>query len=68
MKYLIVTLTCLAAFALGACGNDKEEAPTPASDVVETSEVQESDAVNADATADVPVDAKSDSTSADAAE
>ena len=68
MKYLIVTLTCLAAFALGACGNDNEEAPTPASDVVETSDVQESDAVNTDAAADVTVDVKKDSTETDAAE
>ena len=67
MKYLIVTLTCLAAFALGACG-DKEEAPTPTSDVVEASDVQESDVVNTDAAADVPVDVKSDSTDTDAAE
>ena len=68
MKYLIVTLTCLAAFALGACGDNKEEAPTPAPDVVETSDVQESDVVNTDAAADVPVDVKDDSTDTDAAE
>ena len=58
MKYLIVTLTCLAAFALGACGNDKEDAPTPAPDVAQPTDavVEGSDADNADAAADAPVE------------
>jgi hypothetical protein len=58
------------AFALGACGNDSEDAPTPASDVVETPETQEPDASNTDAdtAVDVTVDVKKDSTETDAAE
>ena len=60
MKYLIVTLMCLAAFALGACGNDKEDAPTPAPDVAQPTdavvEVSDADADNADAAADASVE------------
>ena len=60
MKYLIVTLTCLAAFALGACGNDKEDAPAPTPDVAQSTDavVGDSDASadNADAAADATVE------------
>ena len=68
MKYLIVTLACLAIFALGACGDESEEATTPTPDVVETTDVQENDVDNTDAVADVSVDVGDDSADTDAAE
>tara|TARA_B100000131_G_C17778352_1_gene476207 strand:- start:408 stop:614 length:207 start_codon:yes stop_codon:yes gene_type:complete len=68
MKYLIVTLACLAIFALSACGDENEEAATPTPDVVEATDVQENDADNTDAVADVSVDVGDDSADTDAAE
>jgi hypothetical protein len=69
MKYLIVTLTCLAAFALGACGNDKEDAPAPTPDVATAADavVEVSDAENADAAADAPVEVDVENNPADTA-